>query len=746
MKPITVILVLSALATAPAGLPADNPQGHWAYRPPQRPVLPALGQPGLRNDVDRFIAAALEARKLRLAPEADRATLLRRVALDLTGLPPTIQEIDAFLADISADAYEKMVERYLASPHYGERWGKHWLDTAGYADSNGYFNADSDRPLAYKYRDWVIRSFNSDLAFDRFVCAQLAGDELAGYVPGGDVLPAMADLLVATHFLRNAPDGTGESDGNPDEVRTDRLTVLEGNLQNTMNALLGITIQCARCHEHKFEPIEHEEYYRLQAIFAPVYRLDRWLKPNERTVTVATRRQRQEHQRQTERVNAHVQALRAGLATLTAPYRTLLLEERLAPLPAALRESVLQAVAAPKDKLTADQQALLKKHVAPLKLRDDDLARRFPDYAAVREQVQKAIALRERERPAPLEALAVAVEVDSRPPVHHRLLRGQHNKPGKEVQPGVPAAFSSAANKYTVAPAAAGPSSGRRSAFARWVTAPANPLFPRVLVNRVWQHHFGTGLVATPDNFGLSGSRPSHPELIDWLAVEFIAKGYSVKHVHRLILYSATYRQSSTPADGRSATTDPDNRLLSRFPLRRLDAETLHDAMLAVSGELDRRIGGPYVPTVRTPEGTVEVNEARADARRRSVYLQQRRTQVATFLELFDAPSITSTCSVRNVSTVPLQALALLNSDFARRRARALAARVGREAGSQTPPRLTRAFALACGRPPREDERAAATRFLDKQRTVYDGPDSDAKAWTDFCQMLLASNAFLYVE
>ena len=331
------------------GLPVSDPRSHWAFQPPQRYSVPEIrdAKSAIRNDVDRFIAAALAEKKLTLSAEGDPATLVRRVALDLTGLPPTPKEIDAFLADATPDAYVKMVERYLASPHYGERWGKHWLDTAGYADSNGYFNADSDRPLAWKYRDWVIRSFNADMPFDRFVRLQLAGDELAGYTPGGDVTPEMADLLVATHFLRNAPDGSGESDGNPDEVRTDRLTVLEGNLHNTLNALLGITIQCARCHSHKFEPIEHEEYYRLQAILAPVYCPERWVKPNDRTVTVATRKQLDDHRRRTERVDGQVKALEAGLTTLAVPYREMLIEERLASLEPMVREEVLQAVRAP---------------------------------------------------------------------------------------------------------------------------------------------------------------------------------------------------------------------------------------------------------------------------------------------------------------------------------------------------------------------------------------------------------------
>jgi hypothetical protein len=729
------------------GLPTNTASSHWAFRPLRRPPAPLARQTNLRNDIDRFIAVALEEKNFTLAPEADATTLLRRVALDLTGLLPTPQEMEQYQKAVASNphtALDSMVQHYLASPHYGERWGKHWLDAAGYADSNGYFNADSDRPLAYKYRDWVIRSFNADMRFDRFVRAQLAGDEEAGYTPGGDVTPGMADLLAATHFLRNAPDGSGESDGNPDEVRTDRLTVLEGNLQITMNTLLGITIQCARCHSHKFEPIEHEEYYRLQAIFAPVYCPDRWVMPKDRTVALGTRKQVDDHKRRSERVEAQVQTLQNGLATLATPYRELVIEERLTGLDPQVRETVLQAARTTKEKLTGEQQALLKKHVEPLKINDDEVAKRFPEYGAVREQVRKAIAARQRERPAPLEKVAVAVEVGPQPPVHRLLLRGLHNQPDKEVQPGVPAAFCNGDNSFVLA-AAPPYGTGRRSAFARWVTAPANPLFARVFVNRVWQQHFGRGLVTTPDNFGLSGARPSHPELLDWLAAEFIDKGHSIKHLHRLILNSATYRQSSAPPPRADLVrrVDPDNRLLSHFPLRRLDAETLRDAMLAVSGELDRRVGGPYVPTRRTPEGTVEVDEGPA-ACRRSVYLQQRRTQLATFLELFDAPVITSNCTARTSSTVPVQALALLNSDFARRRASAFAARVRQEAGTEA--RLKLAFLLTMARPASDEERASAMRFLAKQEKLYQGKDAETKVWTDLCQMLLASNAFLYVE
>src|SRR5262249_15745899 len=336
------------------------------------------------------VEKALEDRGLTLGPEADRATLLRRVWFDLTCLPPSPAELAAFLEDASADAYERMVERTPASPHYGERWGKHWLDAAGYADSNGYFNADSDRPLAYRYRDYVIRAFNRDKPYDRFVQEQLAGDELAGFVPGGDVTGEAVELLTATHFLRNAPDGTGESDGNPDEVRIDRFTVLEGNLQVTMNCLLGVTIQCARCHAHKFEPIRHDEYYRLQALFYPVYPAygpERWTKPDERVVSVGTRAFREDHQRRTERLQRQIKALEAGLQTMADPLLEQVLEERAPELDAPARAALVKAFRTPENKRTAEQAALLKKHKAAITVSDDELAKKFPEYGAVRGEV-----------------------------------------------------------------------------------------------------------------------------------------------------------------------------------------------------------------------------------------------------------------------------------------------------------------------------------------------------------------------
>ncbi len=636
------VLIGSLASYSRSAEPPSQPSAHWAFQAIRHPPAPSVRhKERLRTPVDYFVEAALEGQGLTLGESADRATLLRRLAFDLTGLPPTPSEIQAFLADRSPDAYERRVEQYLASPHYGERWGKYWLDAAGYADSNGYFSADSDRPLAYRYRDYVINSFNRDKPYDRFIREQLAGDELAGYAPGKEVTPEMVEPLVATHFLRNAPDGTGESDGNPDEQRTDRFTVLEGNLQNVMNCLLGITIQCTRCHSHKFEPITHEEYYRLQAVFFPAYCPERWIKPNDRVVTIGKRSKGKE----------------------------------------------------------------------------------------------------------PAEKLAVLIETDPHPPIHHVLRRGLHNAPGREVQPGVPAALCTSGNSYHLEAQLKGSiSSGRRSAFARWVTSPENPLFARVLVNRVWQHHFGTGIIATPDNLGQSGAKPTHPDLLDYLASGFIRSGWSIKTLHRLILTSAVFRQSSARRED-AFRVDPDNRLLWRYPLRRLDAESLRDAMLAVSGELDDKAGGPFVPATRKPDGRIVVEEKTAGARRRSVYLQQRRSQVVTLLALFDAPSMTTNCSARTISTVPLQSLALLNDDFVQARAAGLARRLGREAGTSEEKRLALAFQLVFNRPPTGEEQSAARRFLAEQRKLLTQEKRDAeRVWTDFCQMLLASNAFLYVE
>jgi hypothetical protein len=681
-----------------AALAARMPPGadHWAFAPPSHPRPPDVRDGRrVRGPVDRFIQSALESRGLTLGPDADRATLIRRLSFDLTGLPPSPAEIAAFVDDPDPDAYERLVDRLLASPHHGERWGKHWLDASGYADSNGYFSADSDRPLAYRYRDYVIRSFNADRPLDRIVREQLAGDELAGGRHGPGTPPEVVDLLVATHFLRNSQDGTGESDGNPDEVRADKYAVLEGTAQVIASSLLGITIQCARCHDHKFEPITQEDYYRLQAILYPAFDVEHWVKPNDRVAVAGSRDDLM-------RWEAGAKAIDAELA--------------------ALRRSFVTGSEAQK------------------KAREEALKPLFE-------------AIESRRRPNP-GRIAWVGDVSGAPAEVPILVRGSYSTPGRKVGPGAPAFLADPDNRYEPDADSAGPgSTGRRLALARWLTKPGSrpaALLARVLANRIWQDHFGNGLAATPENLGYTGSPPSHPELLEYLAAELARSGWSGKALHRMIVNSSAYRQSSAPRPG-AARVDPDNRLLAHYPLRRLDAESIRDAMLAASGELDARPGGPYVPTERTGSGEVAVDPTTPGAARRSLYLQQRRTQLASLLEVFDAPSIVSTCTRRQPSTVPLQSLSLLNSEFVAARAGRLGERIERECDhcSEDDGRIERAFLLVVGRPPTEAESDAAGRFLREQPARYpglDGNEAHRRSLVDFCQMLLASDAFLYVE
>ncbi|HEX4590202.1 MAG TPA: DUF1553 domain-containing protein, partial [Gemmataceae bacterium] len=497
----------------------------------------------------------------------------------------------------------------------------------------------------------------------------------------------------------------------------------------------------------KFEPISQEEYYGLQAILFPVYNPERWSKPNDRLVAVGKRSELAESQRKNRLIDRQVKAAGDGLTAFAEPLREQLVDERLHGVDLPTRTNVVDALKAAKDKRTPAQAALLKTHAKAVEVSDDDLAKRFPEYAALRDRVKTTVAERERDRPPPIETIAAFVETDPNPPAHHLLKRGQHGQPGAEVRPGTIAALSTPTNTFAVGRRPAEQvSTGRRTAFARWVSSPENPLFARVMVNRIWQHHFGAGIVATADNLGISGAKPSHPDLLDYLAAEFAASGWSVKAMHRLILTSAVYRQSSRPREGLNSI-DQDNRLLARFPVRRLDAEAIRDAMLQISGELDARAGGPYVPSQRTADGTVEIAENAAGALRRSIYLQQRRTQVVTFLQLFDAPSIVTTCGKRTPSTVPLQSLALLNSEFVRARSKAFAARLAREAGDDAGKRIDLAARLAWGRPPLPEERAPCETFLAKQTEQYgQEKDADRRAWTDLCQMIFAGNAFLYAD
>jgi len=671
-----------------AGPALENAQAQvwWSFRPPVKPAVPVLKHAEwVRNPVDAFVLQRLRRAGLSPSAPAPRRTLIRRAYLDLVGLPPTPEEIAAFETDRSPDAWEKVVDRLLASPHYGERWGRHWLDLARYAESAG-FEGDKDRPLAYRYRDYVIDAFNRDKPYDEFVREQLAGDELR---------PGDREALVATGYLACGPQDQVQKDA---KTRSDEVDDL---VSTTSSVFLGLTVGCARCHDHKYDPVKQTDYYRLAAIFAPTER---------REVDVPTPEERR-----------------------VADARNAELEKELAPLRAQfnpLRERGVQAAKAAGQPHLNDDQIKLALSEADRK--------HFTE-------LQAAIAAVEAKRPQLPKALVVTDTGREFPPVH-LLLRGDAAHKGEVVQPGF--VVSLPEGKTEVGPAAATPqTTGRRKALADWLTSRQNPLPARVWMNRVWRQHFGRGLVNTPSNFGVNGELPTHPELLDWLATTFQEGGWRLKPLHRLMLLSAAYQQSSTIREA-AAKTDPENKLYWRMPVRRLEAEAVRDSLLAVAGTLDRQMGGPSVyppvdPSLRA-DTFLGFNwpEAQDDPKtwRRSVYIKVKRSLIYPQLEVFDCPEITSTVAQRNVTTTPTQALTLLNDPLILRQAALFAQRVEREAGADPAQQAERAYRLAFGRSPTASERTLAVQFLKNRKSP---PDSTPLA--DFCHAVVNLNEFVYV-
>jgi hypothetical protein len=743
-------------AAGPAAPPAPRlsaaDRDFWSFRPPGRPVPPAVGQDHLaRTPIDRFLLAALEKHGLSLSPPADRTTLLRRVTFGLTGLPPTPEEVQGFLADDRPDAYERVVDRLLASPRYGERWGRHWLDVAGYADSEGILDADYVRSAAWRYRDYVVRALNADKPYDRFLQEQIAGDELSDYWAAYErekKLPAgVVEALEATGFLRCASDTSRPDFVNIKNAPGYYFQTLDDTVKIVATATLGLTLHCAKCHGHKFDPIPQSEYYRVQAVFMGAYRPGQWVPQVQRRLLEATAHEAAEAARHNGALDAAIAAQTRQRTALVSALAQKLFAERLAALPAALRDDVRVALDTPPAKRDEVQKYLAGKFQAELRpagaALEQALAKR-PDFAAVRQLDGVIAGLRQKKRP-PFPEIRALYDLPGTVPTHV-LRRGDYLNPGAEVQPGALTVLSVPRPFDWKAPPAGAKTSGRRLAFARWLTQPGHPLTARVVVNRLWLHHFGEGLVATPENFGRSGAAASHPELLDWLATELVRGGWSLKRVHRLIVLSSAYRQSSTFDTGRHARArrlDPDNRLLWRQRLRRLEAEALRDALLAVAGSLNAQMFGPPVPVVRKADGEVTPAAGPAGVRR-SLYLQVRRSQPVTILQVFDQPVLETNCTRRSTSTVSSQALTLLNSDFMTGQAAALAARALREAPADPAPR---ALELALGRPASAKEKALFADFLAKQAAGHGtGAEAGRRALADLCHMLLSANEFAYLD
>ena len=690
-KPLTSdqVALLKDWIAAGARFPKDEPipptpAEHWAFQPVRRPSEPTVKSRNWpRNSIDRFILAKLEANGWQPARSAEPHALLRRLYLDLTGLPPTLAEQDAFLKNPSPAALDKVIDNLLARPAYGERWARHWLDVVRYADSNGY-ERDAEKPFVWRYRDYIINALNTDKPFDRFIREQLAGDELPD---------SSADTVIATGFLR-----LGHWDDEPADPATDRFDQLDDIVSTTAQAFLGLTLACARCHDHKFEPFTQRDYYGMVAVFNPLERP------------------------------------RNGRTELT--------------LPAGDPSQI--AVLAVRDKQIAE----LKKQTNELAAAE--IERRIASLREATPDLPQAYCLHE---PSPT------------PPPTHVLTRGSASRPGAEVPPLTPAVLVKPQPTF---PSPSSRTSQRRLGVANWIASPENPLTARVLVNRVWQQHFGHGLVRTPNDFGLMGDPPTHPELLDWLADWFVHEGgWSLKKLHRLILTSATWRQaSSVESSNRSivktnrrrdtsanrlndstiqrfnepASTDPDNRLLWHFTHRRLEVEAIRDSMLVVNGQLNPKMFGPAMKP-RIPLAALEANTDKEsiwkpsddiEASRRTIYAFIKRGLVVPMLEVLDLGDTVHSCPQRQVTTVAPQALSLFNGEFVNQQARHFAARLEREAGSEPRKQIELAFRLALCRPPTKVEMATLMEFC-RERPGQEGLEQ-------VCRVILNLNEFVYSD
>ena len=697
----------------------DADHNHWAFQPIQWPV--AGGQKSeVKNSIDKFILTKLESNGLTLSPRASNEALIRRITLDLIGLPPTPQEIDAFIQSAihnPKSAIESLIDRLLASPNYGERWGRHWLDLARYAETDG-FEHDAVRPHSWRYRDYVIQSFNADKPYDRFIREQIAGDEL---------WPDDPAAITATGFNLLGPDMVDSSD----QIQR-RHNTLNDMTDTAALAFLGLTMGCARCHDHKFEPISQRDYYSMQAFFTPAkFVRDKPIPTSEANVAF-------EAAMKVFNENPKVREL----AELEAPVREKIFQRKVAK----LSPEAQAAHRTPEDKRDAEQANLVLETADKVVISDKDVSSAL---SGVEKDRHKTLLNEVKKLPRPASLPKAMALADTDKPVTKTfvLRRGEYSQQLDEVTTEFPevlrGGFKSEAKE-----------TGRR-ALANWIASPQNPLTARVMVNRIWQHHFGRGLVATPSEFGTHGQPPTHPELLDWLASKFIASGWSVKQMHKLMMMSETYLQASNSEFGmRNAesnstipnsnfriptSVDPDNKLLSHMNRLRLEGEVIRDSLLAISGKLNPLMGGPGVfPPIPKEvfagaKGGWPQNDRAFDHSRRSIYIFARRNLRFPFLEVFDAPDSNLSCPSRERSTTAPQSLTLLNADEVLAASATTAARLERDAKT-TDGKIKLAYRLVLGRAPNAKEFSIASEFLVKSPLE------------ELCRALFNLNDFVYAE
>ena len=729
-----VVLLLAAENSTKVKTFTEAQKNYWAFQP----LRVAQPQRSAANPIDGFILTKLDAKKLTLSPQADRVTLLRRVSFDLIGLPPTPEEVDAFVNDKSPQAYEKVVDRLLASPHYGERWARHWLDLARYAESEG-FKSDETRANAWRYREYVVRAFNENTPYDRFVKEQIAGDEL---------WPNNPWAKVATGFSRHYPD-----ESNARNLMQRRQEILDDITDTVGATFMAMTYGCARCHDHKFDPILHTDYYRLQAFFANTAADD--------AVPMASPKEMEEWRERKANWEEKTAPVRKQIATLLDPEKAIILKDFLDKYPAEIQD----IIAKPAVQRNPYEWQMFYKAKPYLTIEDDAAAKALKGE----KKKQYAALLKELKEFASLDPGAASLgssmhDVSASAPPTHRLNVGVYDAKAEEVQPGFLTIIDPAAP--SIVPPAGVNSTGRRTALANWLTSPKNPLTARVMVNRIWHYHFGQGIAPSPSDFGAMGGKPTHPELLDYLASDFIQSGWDIKRLHKQIVMSATFRQSSAFNETAGAE-DAKDKLLWRFPRERLEGEVIRDAALSVAGLLNESVGGPSVyPELPAgagkPRGGWKVSESAEDRNRRSLYIFVRRNARYPMMEAFDMPDTHESCGRRNQTITAPQAMSLLNGKVSLEWAQAFAGRVLKQAGPDAQAEIKVAYKLAYGRSPDGFEKDSVLTFLSKQKSLVeerkvagkklalptampaDYDPAQGAALVDFCQMLLNSNEFVY--
>ncbi|GIW94453.1 MAG: hypothetical protein KatS3mg110_2494 [Pirellulaceae bacterium] len=689
----------------------ESAKRFWAFRPVRRPEVPAVGNSQwVRTPIDAFILARLEAEGLRPAPPATKVALIRRAYYDLIGLPPSPEEVRAFLADDSPQAFERLVDRLLQSPHYGERWGRHWLDLVRYAETNS-FERDAAKPFVWQYRDYVIDSLNADKPYDQFILEQLAGDELD---------EVTAESIIATGFYRLGP-----WDDEPSDAEQALYDDLDDILTTISQVFLGLTINCARCHNHKLDPIPQADYYRMLAFIRNVRRYgvrahETVLDASVRVIATPEeqerfRRESSEHRRQLEQIVAQLKEIE-GLVLPT-----------------------LSDVEKQEFQHRQNRIPIIKKRVPEVLS-----AAQFEQYV---QWTQRRNWL-EDHPPAGLRQALCVKEHGPQPPATYILLRGSAHAPGEQVEPGFLSVLDPPAPEIVPRQE----SSGRRRALAQWIASPDNPLTARVMVNRIWQYHFGRGLVRSANNFGFAGDRPTHPELLDWLADEFVRSGWRMKHMHRLIMLSSAYQMSSQ-ADPEALAKDPNNDWFWRFDMRRLTAEEIRDSILAVNGTLNlSRVGGPSIYPIIPPEvlhgqsrpGSGWGNSPPSERSRRSVYIHVKRSLIPPLISLFDGPDVDFSCPVRFTTTLPTQALTMLNSDFLNEQAALLAQAASNRFPDRPPDAVRWVLERVVQRPVTTTEVERGVTMIEQLRE-RDGLSPD-QAMQAFCLMALNLNEFIYLD